>query len=89
MDLAQCLIPMPCGVASPLPTSSARLQFPTRLAEGWNVKGSTQVVAVMHDASLRRRWETGVDFVWNTRRYGLRLALRWLVQGESRRRKTA
>jgi hypothetical protein len=53
------------------------------------MKGSTQVVAVMRDASLRRRWETWLDFAWNTRRYGLRLAVRWLVQDESRRRKAA
>jgi hypothetical protein len=53
------------------------------------VKGSTRVVAVTHDASLRSRWKSWQDFAWNTRRYGLRLAVRWLVQGESRRRKTA
>jgi len=51
------------------------------------VKGSTEVVAVVHDASLRRRWETSLDFAWNTRRYGLRLAVKWLMQGESSRGK--
>jgi hypothetical protein len=46
----------------------------------------TGVDAVVRKRALECRREKWLDFVWNTRQYGPRLALRWLRQNDGERR---
>jgi hypothetical protein len=45
-----------------------------------NVDRSTGAVPVVRERVTECRRKRWLDFVWNTRQYGLRLAVRWLRQ---------
>ena len=65
------------------------LQLRARSADRCAMERSTRADAGVHGYWLTRLTKASLDFAWNTRCYGLRLAVRWLMEGRNGSRRAS